>query len=140
MTNKKIVVAYDGSPDSKKALKMAIDLAKDLTAAIAVVSVYNIPYGLADGGYYGELSKDYDKLAEKKAAEGKKICEEAGIPVHSEVLQGDPADEIIKYAQQEKVYLILIGTRGLGGFAQLVMGSVAHRVVTYSKIPVLVAK
>ncbi|MBU2700618.1 nucleotide-binding universal stress UspA family protein [Sporomusaceae bacterium BoRhaA] len=140
MADKKIIVAYDGSSDSKKALSMATDLSKDIAADVVVVSVYDVPIALADGVSYSEWAADCEKACEARVAEGKKLCEDKGIVVYTEVLQGNPADEIIKYAENEQAYLIISGTRGLGGFARLLVGSVAHKIVTYSKIPVLVVK
>ena len=55
-------------------------------------------------------------------------------------LEGNPADAIIKYAQKINADIIICGTRGYGGFGALLLGSVAHKLVTYSKIPVLVVK
>ncbi|MDU2064110.1 MAG: universal stress protein [Sporomusaceae bacterium] len=140
MAGKKLIVAYDGSTDSKKALTMAVDYAKEITSEIYILSVYDVHYALADGAYYSEFAKESEQAFEEKMTLGKKFCEEQGIAVTTEVLQGDPADEIIKYARRQKADLIITGTRGLGGFAQLLLGSVAHRLVTYSPIPVLVVK
>lgn len=59
------------------------------------------------------------------------------IPV---ILEGEPASELIKYAEQEKVDFIICGSRGHGGFESLLLGSVAHQMVTHSSVPVLVVK
>lgn len=140
MTSKKFIVAYDGSDDSKKAIEMAIDLSKDISAEIVVVSVYDIPITLSDGATYNVWTIDFEKACKSRVAEVKEYYEKKGISIHTEVLLGNPADEIIKYAHQEKAYMIISGTRGIGGFARLLVGSVAHRLVTYSDIPVLVVK
>lgn len=140
MTDKKIVVAYDGSADSKKAVEMAVDLAKNMPAKVVIVSAYDVPTALIDEGRYTVFAKDFEAACEEKLAEVQKHCAERGVNADTFVLQGNPADEIIKYAQEEAAYLIITGTRGLGGFARLLMGSVAHKLVTYSDIPVLVVK
>lgn len=140
MTTKKIIVAYDGSEDSKKALEMALDLSKDITAEIVVISVYDIPITLSDGGSYNVWTIDFEKACAARVNDVKRYCAEKGITIHTEILQGNPADEIIKYAHKKNAYLIITGTRGMGGFARLLVGSVAHRLVTYSDIPVLVVK
>jgi len=56
------------------------------------------------------------------------------------IQEGNPADAIIKYAKKIEADIIICGTRGYGGFGALLLGSVAHKLVTYAKIPVLVVK
>ena len=140
MTDKKIIVAYDGSVDSKKAVEMAVDLAKNMPTKIIIVSAYDVPTALIDEGRYTVFAKDFETACEEKLAEVRQHCIENGVDADTFVLQGNPADEIIKYAHEKEAYLIITGTRGLGGFARLLMGSVAHKLVTYSDIPVLVVK
>jgi len=140
MAFKKFIVAYDGSADSDKALVIAGDLAQNLVAKILLVSVYEIPATLSDASGYSDWATDLEKIHKEKVEKGKKYCEEKGIEVNAEVLQGSPAEEIIKYAQQEKADMIIAGTRGLGGFGRLLLGSVAHNLVNYSTIPVLIVK
>ncbi|MGV2947877.1 universal stress protein, partial [Acinetobacter sp. AGC35] len=57
-----------------------------------------------------------------------------------ELLQGSPAEVILKYAKQQEVDVIIIGSRGLGGIREFVLGSVSHNVVQSARIPVLVVK
>ena len=135
MTVKKIIVAYDGSPDSKKALAIAADFARDFTAKIVLVSVYDIPIVLAE-----ETDYIWEKFNTEQVQFGKKYCEERGVEVYTEELQGNPVEEIIKYAKREHADMIIAGTHGLGGFARLLLGSVAHQLVTYSDITVLIVK
>jgi nucleotide-binding universal stress UspA family protein len=60
--------------------------------------------------------------------------------VASKLLIGKPGDIILSEATQGAFDLIVIGSRGLGGFKEFVLGSVSHQVVNESKIPVLVVK
>ncbi len=139
LADKKIIVAYDGSPDSKKALEMAAGLAKDFAANIFLVSVFHLPTVLIEGMDVG-WATDPEKFYAEKIKDGKKYCEEQGINIQTKVLLGNPAEEIIKFAQKENAYLIIAGTRGLGGFNQLLVGSVAHQLITYSSVPVMIVK
>ena len=68
------------------------------------------------------------------------LCEEKEIPVHLENLEGNAAAEIINYAKRENAFMIVAGTRGLGGFNRLLLGSTAQALITYSDISVLIAK
>lgn len=144
MSGKKIVVAYDGSSDSKKALNMAMELARPLFAKILLVSVYDISLlnlpDAADIIDFNKLEKSFKEISVERAEEGKKYCEEKEIPVHLEILEGNAAAEIISYAKRENAFMIVAGTRGLGGFNRLLLGSTAQALITYSDISVLIAK
>ena len=144
MSDKKIIVAYDGSADSKKALNMGIEIARPLFAKILLVSVYdlsllNLP-DAADIIDFNKLEKSLREIFMERAEDGKKYCEEKEIPVHLENLEGNAAAEIINYAKRENAFMIVAGTRGLGGFNRLLLGSTAQALITYSDISVLIAK
>ena len=141
MSMKRFVVAYDGSPNSKKALEMACGLARSVSAEVFLVTVCDhILQQFEDISLSDDTAREYEQHFTYKAAEGVEYCKGLGIAAQSEVLRGHPADEIIRYAQQIHADLIVSGTRGLGGFAQLLLGSVAHKLVTYSPVPVLIVK
>ena len=140
MSIKKMVVAYDGSEGSQKALAWAVDLALQLKSDVTVITVVKPP----------EFSSNIDEVDEFYAA-GEKHCrpllekavafgEEHGLTIQTEILHGHPAESIVRYAVNRKADLIVMGTRGLGGFKNLVIGSVAQKVMTYSKVPVTIMK
>jgi nucleotide-binding universal stress UspA family protein len=62
------------------------------------------------------------------------------VPVVSEVLAGDPADEIVAYADNHDVDLIVVGSRGRGTLASTLLGSVSHAVLQEARRPVLVVR
>jgi nucleotide-binding universal stress UspA family protein len=66
--------------------------------------------------------------------------ERVGIRYHTAVGFGDPAEEIVRYAEKENVDLIIMATHGHTGLARLVLGSVAARVVASSVAPVLLVR
>ncbi|HWR41256.1 MAG TPA: universal stress protein [Patescibacteria group bacterium] len=142
MAGQKILVAYDGSGQSDKALEWAIDLAKQMPAEILLVSVCNLPlHHFEEAPTYVErynttYRQNIATMLEKKKAG----CTSPGLTINIRVREGHPVDEIIRCAQEEKADLIIVGNRGLGGFGQLLLGSVAHKLVTYSPIPVIVIK
>ena len=141
MFGKRIAVAFDASPDSKIALEKAMDLARVVAGEIFIVSVYEpIPFSFDEGAVYVAAENEAMRVFREKAELGRQLCEQAGVAARSQVLYGHPAEELIKYAQEEKMDLIVTGSRGQGGFASMLLGSVAQKLVKYSPIPVLVVK
>ena len=141
MENKKIIVAYDGSSYSEKALVLAASLAKALTGEIVLVSVIDIVRHMNDeAGDFDAPYAVFKKEAEHSIELGKARAAELGIAVTGKILEGNPPDEILKYLQTVKADMVVVGSRGKGGFQQLMLGSTAHALVTYANIPVVVAK
>ncbi len=140
MNIKKMVVAYDGSAGSKKALAWAVDLAVKLNSDVVVLSVVKPPEFSPTmdevDEFYSDGEKYYRPLLEKAVEYGKA----EGVELQAEILHGHPAESIVRYAYDRQVDLIVMGTRGMGGFKSLIIGSVAQKVVTYSKVPVVVMK
>ena len=70
------------------------------------------------------------------------LAEEYGVNVQTEIIQskGAVANEILKYAKEEKINLIVIGTRGRSGVKKALLGSVASKVVASAECPVLVVR
>jgi len=139
----RIVAAYDGSKESEKALEKAIELANSAPGArLDIVHVYQFPaVYLADGFVMANtLNKELMERAEQLVEGLKKRLSETGMEAHVELLHGSPSDSILKYAKEREADLIVIGSRGLSGIKELVLGSVSHNVVQRSPIPVLVVK
>lgn len=141
MEDKKIVVAYDGSSYSAKALDMAASLAKTMSASVVLVSVADMTRRMnSDVGNIEMVEAVFRREGAHALELGKKHAAELGVPVADVLLEGSPADEILKYAQAENACMIVVGSRGRGGFQRLMLGSTAQSLVTYSTIPVLVVK
>lgn len=141
MKDQKIVVAYDGSPDSEKALCLAVTLSKALLTKIVLVSVVDLLYAVkGEVGVYEPASTAFRKAVGYAIDLGKMHAKELGITAEGVILEGNPAEEIINYANEVKACMIVVGTRGKGGFHRLVLGSTAQALVAYADIPVLVAR
>ena len=69
-----------------------------------------------------------------------KLAQELGIEVKTALLSGNPANELLRYAQEENAYMIVVGPRGLGGLKGVLLGSVTQKILNHSPIPVVVAK
>lgn len=140
MELKKIVVGYDGSESSRNAVEWAVGLTSKLKNDIVVVSVVKLPEFSSSideiDEAYADGEKQYRSLLEKIVEYGKK----QGVSIETEILRGHPAESIVRYAFDCKADLIVMGTRGMGGFKNLIIGSVAQKVVWYAKVPVLIIK
>lgn len=139
---KKILVPIDGSQDSYCALKEAELLAESFDSKMIILTV------LTDANviehYPGNfLSTDFKKA---QALRGEKILNKAMETVETKgevetcVRVGRASEEILKCAEEKDVDLIVIGSRGLGGFSRTLLGSVSNKVLNTAKIPVLVNK
>ena len=142
---KKILVAYDGSPHSKQALNWAIDLSLLSGAQVAAVKVFEgsrlYPAMSEMGGksfpaLLDEIRREDQRLMDEVAAVGKS----KGVTVKGDILQGNIAEQILKYAKDYNFDVIVAGTKGHGALEQLLMGSVTRNLVSLSSIPVLVVK
>ena len=143
----KIVVAFDGSKDSARALRLTGSVASKYGASVTMVHVFNSP-GMSLGATSGMPVPDFGGLEEAaKAAgqailsEGARIAAEVGLGARAELIEAPSVVEaIVNFADREGADLIVVGTRGMTGFKQLILGSVSSGLVSHAKCPVLVAR
>ncbi|MEK3721251.1 universal stress protein [Paenibacillus sp. FSL H8-0034] len=140
MIYSKIVVAYDGSEISEKALDSAIKLAKlNHFSHLEIIHVINIPkYVVGEAVYIPpvEINSDYSEQIVAQIQKSLLNPDNTNI----EIRQGSPAQTILEYADEVHADLIVIGSRGLNAISEFILGSVSHNVVQHAKIPVLVVK
>jgi nucleotide-binding universal stress UspA family protein len=146
---KKIMIATDGSDCSKLAADKGIELARlsgGMVYAVFVVSTASLSI---DGDYFSSMGVNpyweliYDSLKNQghKALDYvKDLGKMKGINVESVLLEGHPADELIQYAEENKMDIIVMGTLGRTGLDRLLLGSVAGNLVHHSKVPVMVVR
>jgi nucleotide-binding universal stress UspA family protein len=140
----KILVAIDGSPQSLAALEKLVGkfgFFRD-TPRLTLMHVHPpVPYTAAVTVVGREtVEKYYREESEGVLAAAGAVLSARGIPFRGERRVGDPAEEIVKFATDEQFDMIAMGTHGHTALANLVMGSVATRVVAMSRIPVLLLK
>ena len=131
-----IVLGYDGSGGAGFALVKAIELAKLEAARIVVVFAYEIP--AAYGGETGDYRRAVRKLAEEATAKAVPRLEEAGVEYAVELVPERPADGLVAVAEQTGASMIVVGTNGEHPIKGVVLGSVAHKLLHISNVPVLV--
>ena len=138
-TMERIVVGIDGSETSQRALRWALEEGRLRQAAVAVVHTWHSPSG---GAYpYGVPAFDpelYEKAARQVLDTAVDEEDTAGLPVPVEriVALGGAASVIIEAAKGAD--LVVVGSRGLGGFKGLLLGSVSHQVTHHAPCPVVV--
>jgi nucleotide-binding universal stress UspA family protein len=124
--NIRILVGYDASVQSKKALYEAISIAKCFSGFIKVISVFE---------------KGMIEKAEASVIEVKEALKKDQITFEVELIPGsNPAKILEATAEKEKFDLIVIGSRGLGSTVSLLLGSVSRQVVSNTHCNVLVVK
>lgn len=140
----KILLAYDGSKAANKALGRAVELVKVTPGAtLDVIHAYDFPRFFVGEGLApipASLNKDVYDLAVQTTEEIREKIENSGVNGQVEMIQGPPAEVILEYVEQNGNDLIIIGSRGLGGIREFVLGSVSHNVVQHATVPVLVVK
>lgn len=140
MNVKKILVAYDGSRQSQKALQWAVAMASKFDSEITTVTVVKPPEFSPTISEIDEFYADAEQHLAPILDSVRNFGLNNDIAIKTQILRGHPAESIVKYAYENKADIIIIGTRGMGGFRNLIIGSVAQKVVSYSKIPVLTVK
>jgi nucleotide-binding universal stress UspA family protein len=136
---KLIVHATDGSPEAAEALDLAMELAHDTGAKLAIVSVHVVPIG--GKGLAPPISEvEQPRGAEHLATGAAERARAAGLDAKPYVLTGEPAKEITRLAEELDADLIVVGSRGHGAIANALIGSVSRAVLHESRRPVLVVR
>lgn len=140
-----ILVAVDGSDYSFRAADVAMKLAGDYRAKLFVVTVTHIPekYHFSQSEVIESEGRQVEmNHANKWYERYTQRAKQNGIVLWTELLNSHrPIDyELLEYAEDKDINLIVMGTRGRNKLTRLVLGSVASRVVTYSQCPVLLIK
>lgn len=136
---KKILVPFDGSKGSFKALREAIYLARQCNATITGLCVIPL-YTINLGRFSTPLKNESTKQAKKFMAEAKRLAAQNGTVFYEKIIYGNEAWEITEFASYKKFDIIVMGSRGLSTMKEVFLGSVSNSVVHRSKVPVLIVK
>lgn len=132
----KVLLAADGSKDTQKALAFLVNH-ESLVNTTDEVFVINVQIPVP-GGVKSMLGSA--EVAAYHREEGTKVLDKHAISYRSVPVVGHPVEEILKAAEKQKSYLIVMGTRGHGLIGWTRVGSIAQRVLADSSIPVLLVK
>jgi nucleotide-binding universal stress UspA family protein len=139
-----IVVGVDGSECAREALAAAIEEARLRSARLRIVCAWEIPAGVLAGGFvpgFDEATlegfrQNAETIVRTAVTEVERL--EPSVPCETEVVEGQPAEGLLQHARDAS--LIVVGNRGRGGFASLLLGSVSQQVVHHAPCPVLVVR
>jgi nucleotide-binding universal stress UspA family protein len=141
---RRYVVGVDGSAASIEALRWAVTEARAHGGAVRAVLVWELPYtGLATSMAQGPYGLPDTTIIEQEAALRLQSCIEAvgdtsPVEVHAEVLEGQPAAVLRELSHEAD--LVVVGSRGHGGFTALLLGSVSAQVVRHAHCSVVVIR
>lgn len=142
MTLASILVAYDGSEPAQHALAEAVDLGAKTGAGLTVVCVVPVMvavYGIAmpPGA---TVAQAIDSAREMLAAVKLDLVHQGHAKVETVLLEGDPVDRILQYAEKHPPDLIVVGSRGLSEAGRFFLGSVSDGILHHAHCSVLVVK
>ncbi|PIJ98177.1 universal stress protein [Lysinibacillus sphaericus] len=135
-----ILLAADGSENALRAAKEAVKIAlNNKESLIDIVYVADFEKSKSDVLHAGS-SEALHFERRKKVQNIEKLLTEANVNHKVTILHGIPGPEIVKYANNSKVDLVVIGSRGLNGLQEMVLGSVSHKVMKRVNCPALIVK
>ncbi|MGI0048806.1 MAG: universal stress protein [Nitrososphaera sp.] len=136
----RILVAVDGSESAKSAFEKSVYLAKQCNSRLVIIHV------VLDATYGGDSAAAF-LLIEELKEKGRKLLEECktratrdGVEVETLLEVGDHAQTIIDTANKNNYDLIIMGSRGLSPFKELLLGSVSFKVMHHARNPVMVVR
>ncbi len=116
----KILIATDGSKHSEKAAIAGIELSKLTKGKVTAIYV-----------------EDQDKQGIEATEHIRDLASKAGVPFEAKIIKGNPAEGILKFAEDAKMDIIFIGSIGVTGLKKFMIGSVAEKVVLHASVPVM---
>ena len=138
---RKILVAYDGSPGARRALKAAIALADQSDAELHSISVEEkLPHYAATLGEVEEAKAERDAYFETLVREARQMAWDHGIELHAKVVPGHEVEAVIVEARQGGYDLLVVGFVGHSNVFGRVMGSTTQNLSRLSPCSVLVVK
>ncbi len=138
---KKILVGYDGSEGSKKALKMAVDITKCYGAELHSISVEeDLPHYAATVGEVQEAKVEKNGYFAKLVEEAKEIAAKEAVVLHTKIIAGHEVETIVDYAKDHHFDLVVIGFMGHSKIYDRVWGSTSQNIARLVPCTVMVVK
>jgi nucleotide-binding universal stress UspA family protein len=141
---KNILLPFDGSPLSKKALELAKDIARNFNADLTLLTIIPIYYPIGDSVLASSAAVNYQQIikvlkqeAEKNVGKVVEKCREQGVKAQYKIVNDDVSNAIIKEAKRSRADLIIMGSRRMTGMSSIKrLGSTARHVSEHAPCPV----
>ena len=145
--HRRILVAYDGSDNAKRALNRGIEEARESKGELRIVVVADSAVYTARtvtalaGKLYKQIRENLMEQVQSLLSDAIDSAKQQGVTnVFGSVEEGNPADMILAVALEEKADLIIVGRGGMRGVERFLLGSVSSRVIDNANCDVLVVK
>jgi len=145
----KILIPYDGSKFSEKALETAKTLAKISDATLYIVTVLDVsdvsPPGLIRSKEtrktFDEIRNSIRRSVETALEQREQECRYGGIKVSTQINEGSASDELLKFIMKNNIDLVVIGSQGLSGLSKLkALGSVSRKISELADCPIMIVR
>lgn len=140
----RIAIAVDGSENSLRAVNHALAFARQLkenpTLTLINVHLSALISPVARGIDRHQIEQYMDQIAEEELAEGKKAVSAAGMTAKVIKGHGEVAPTILEILKKEGIDMLVVGGKGRGGLGDILLGSIATKLINLSPIPVMVVK
>ena len=134
-----ILIAWDGSSNSQRALDYGVEIARRFNARLALVSVAWAAEHAETGAERKGSLDDARRFFEESNERAIERVRSKGVEIEAIIVEGaHPAEAIVDLGHRVGADLIVVGRRGLSGFTRLLMGSIADRIARLAKCPVLI--
>lgn len=137
---KEILLPTDGSQGVEEAINCAVSIARKYDARIHVLHVVESPSLKEYGAFFAlpEMMKELRQAGTEIVSKTVQFAHDSGFDnISSDLADGYPGEEIIRYMKEHQIDLIVMGTHGRRGINRVVLGSIAEEIVRRSEVPVL---
>lgn len=136
----RIGVAIDGSENALRAAQHAISIIHYLPNAVLDI-IFVVDFNkVKDDSLLAQNLESLTLIREQKTRPVLNLAEEANVQAKVHLLKGQPSEEIINFVNDNTLDQLIIGSRGLNTFQEMVLGSVSHKVMKHVKCPVTIVK
>ena len=136
----KILACVDGSETSYRVADFSIALSRALGSTVTFVFVVGASTSDPNYKITADMVGSFEVLGTEVLSKCRDKAQKGGVKFETRQLEGEPADEILRNAEETKSDCIVIGKKGLGRLEKLLLGSVSEKVLKFSKVPVIIVK
>ncbi|MDW4399495.1 MAG: universal stress protein [Staphylococcus saprophyticus] len=135
---KSILLAADGSENSERAAQEALNFIDEHTI-VTILTVVDVEESKKDV-LHGQQGTNLTQERESKLQSIKNLFAEHNVNYEIKIVHGTPTDKVVEISNSGEYQAIILGTRGLNSFQEMVLGSVSHKVAKRAQIPVIIVK